>query len=407
MSPRRVVTLPSDVSSTEAIAFAEEAQKRGADLLELRTDLHENIPVERLASLLPLVVSERGRPLPGRWIAHALLVDKDISERAGDASLPSHHASTPLSPEQALSLWRRSGISDEALVKHVEPLGPPSGAARLFKTQELLAQAFGAHRITVLGMGPCALPFRCALAPKNALDYVALRPSFRAAQGQRLLEDAVRERTARPGRRRLGILGSSIDGSRSPRIHLQPFDRIDLPADAPIAELLTALHPVYAGFAVTSPFKKVAALAVGADIDAVNTLVRQERGTWAWANTDVAGAEAVLTRLDGAVTALGDGGVTTALRMAARTMGKSLQVLRRADVGSTPLHGSYVWTWPKDVIPPPSLRFSEADVAVVAYGAAARQIAGEIRQRGGRPKMLGAKWFIAQARRQRELWENA
>ena len=36
-----------------------------------------------------------------------------------------------------------------------------------------------------------------------------------------------------------------------------------------------------------------------------------------------------------------------------------------------------------------------------------RRIAHLIRQRGGTPVLLGAAWFIAQAREQRALWESS
>ena len=57
--------------------------------------------------------------------------------------------------------------------------------------------------------------------------------------------------------------------------------------------------------------------------------------------------------------------------------------------------------------PPEALKFERAVVAVVAYGAAARRIAAEVRRRGGEPWLLGARWFVAQAREQRKLWEDA
>jgi len=408
VSPKKVVTLPPTALGSQAVQFAQEARRRGAELLELRSDLHSDLPVQALARELPLIVSERGRRLPRPWLEQATWVDRDITDalESEGTTLPSHHAAAPLSPEQALSLWKSVRIGPQAWVKHIEPLGGFNDAARLLKTQQLLQHEFGAERVTVLPMGPAALPFRCVLSPKNALEYVALHSGFRAAPGQRLLDDAVREARARPGRRRLGILGTHIDGSRSPRIHLQPFDRLDLPSDTDMPSLLAALHPHYLGFAVTSPFKKPVAQAVKADLDAVNTLVRTGDG-WRWANTDVEGASAILQKLKrGRVVALGDGGVTSALRLAAAPLGIELPVLRRADVTPVPLQGAFVWTWPKEVPPPAALSFDQADVAVVAYGAAARQIAKEIQARGGRPKMWGARWFIAQARRQRELWES-
>jgi hypothetical protein len=218
------------------------------------------------------------------------------------------------------------------------------------------------------------------------------------------LEDAVREKGS-PGLRR-GIFGARIGHSRSPRIHRQPFDRIDLPADADIGELIDALHPHYDGFAVTSPFKKPVAAHVRATLPAVNTLVRRRSG-WEAFNTDVDGAEAILRRLgDGAVTVLGDGGAAAALRVAAAKAQRSLTVLRHAEA-SGELGGLVVWTWPDSVEPPPALRFAGSRVAVIAYGAPARRVEKRIQHLGGQPVRLGAAWFVAQARGQRRLWEGA
>jgi hypothetical protein len=411
MSALRVVTLPPELDLEDAKAFAARAARRGAQLLELRSDLSSDdtgaLP-RALAPLLPLIVSERGRVLPASWVAQARFVDRDIHAPLEEGTtLPSHHAPGPLEPRDALALWKAARVAAGAWIKHVEPMTNVADGARLLETQRVLSAEFGVERVTVLAMGPWALPFRCVLAARNALDYLALEPSFRAAPGQRLLDDAVRSARGPADRGRLGILGTGIDGSRSPRIHQQPFDRIELPADAPVSELLAALRPHYRGFAVTSPFKKVAAQAVGASLEAINTLVRSNAG-FHWANTDVDGAKAILAKLGAAeVTVLGDGGVTTALRLASGQLGTRLRILRRADVGSVPVSGACVWTWPRDVRAPEPLRFVNATVAVVAYGAAARSIAGEIRSRGGQPRLWGAKWFVAQARRQRELWSEA
>ena len=266
-----------------------------------------------------------------------------------------------------------------------------------------------------------ALPFRAVLAQRNALDYLAFDAAWAAAPGQRLLADAVRE--ARGARvdgstKRLGILGSSLGHSRSPRLHAQPFDRIDWPADAPLRELLDALAPHYRGFAVTNPFKKAVATYARATLSAVNTLVRatpvptetDKKSVLSWRseNTDVEGARVVLEKLGAkSVTVLGDGGVTVALREAANDV--TLTVLTRSDFSSerAPVTGAVVWTWPATVDAPATLRFENARVAVVAYGAPGRTIAAVIRARGGTPVMLGARWFIAQARRQKALWESA
>lgn len=299
----------------------------------------------------------------------------------------------------------------DALVKHVEPMLGPEHLATLLETQGLLTERFGASRVTVLGMGPFALPARAVLARNNVLDYVAAGGSWAAAPGQRLLDDVVRETRRAHGEvlappPRLGILGASIVHSRSPRIHRQPFDRIDIPEDGPVETLVDSLLPHYAGFAVTSPFKLRLARHTRSPLEAINTLVR--RGTrWESFNTDTYGALTVLDRLNAMdAFVLGDGGATAAMRAVAGEIGCTLRILRRADIGA-PLKGAGVWTWPDRVPAPESLRFERARVAVIAYGAPGRRIATEISRRGGTPVLLGAAWFIAQARRQRQLWESA
>ncbi len=411
-SALRVVTLPPTVQGAEAVRFAEQVRRRGANILEVRTDLHtvEAVDVLALRQVLPLLVSERGQPLPPSWVEAATYVDRDVTVSVDAPSsklVASHHAERPLSTAEALRLWDRE-LPSTAMVKHVEPLGPPARAQELLETQARLIERFGAGRVTVLGMGAVALPARVVLARRNALDYVAAGGGWSAAPGQRLLDDAVRETRAPGGTTglRRGILGTAIVHSRSPRIHRQPFDRIDIPEDGPVEELVDALLPHYAGFAVTSPFKLRLARHTRSPLEAINTLVR--RGDrWDSFNTDVEGARAVLKRL-GAREAfvLGDGGSTAALRAIAGEMECRLRILKRAEIRE-PLSGAGVWTWPDRVPPPEELRFDRARVAVIAYGAPGRRVANEISRRGGTPVMLGAAWFIAQARRQRELWETA
>ncbi|NVJ02851.1 shikimate dehydrogenase [Myxococcus sp. AM009] len=422
MTPaRRVVTLPPTLLGEDAVRFARDGQRRGADVLEIRTDLHapDAIDPEALAAVLPLLVSERGKPLPARWVAAAWRVDRDLMDASGQQGslaappgklLASHHASRQLSTEEALQLWERE-LPADALVKHVEPMTDPAHLVTLLETQRRMAERFGATRVTVLGMGAVALPTRALLARGNVLDYVAAGGAWVAAPGQRLLDDAVRELrgadryTVAPPLR-LGILGTSILHSRSPRIHRQPFDRIDLPEDGPVEAVVDALLPHYGGFAVTSPFKLRLAKHTGSSLDAINTLVR--RGDrWESFNTDTFGARTVLERLGAReVFVLGDGGATSALRSVAAELSCDLRVLRRADI-QAPLTGAGVWTWPDRVPAPDDLRFDGARVAVIAYGAPGRRIAAEVVLRGGTPVLLGAAWFVAQARRQRQLWESA
>lgn len=429
-----VVTLPPLLDGAEALAFAHRARARGAALLELRTDLHGDLhdgepaagrarlDVESLARALPLLVAERGSSIPETWKSCAHLVDVDIVRGdAAAASLASLHADRPLTPAEALARWRAAPLGSGVQVKHVEPLGEPREFPRLLETRALLEERFGRGHVTVLATGSCALPFRALLAEGNALDYVALEARWQAAPGQRLLDDAVRARRQGPGERattaRLGILGTRIAHSRSPRVHEQPFDRIDLPEDAPLDQILPALLPHYRGFAVTSPFKKACAALSHSSLPAVNTLVRTTTG-FEGHNTDLAGARAVLDALAARqITVLGDGGATAALRLAAREASVELNVVTSAALAGLggahagpltgPLTGPVVWTWPAHRAPPAALRFEGARVAIIQYGPPALDVEREVVRRGGTPLRLGARWFIAQARAQRELWRGA
>ncbi len=398
--PKRIVTLPP---GADAERFALRALKKGADVLEVRTDLSDpQTPVGTVADMVPVWASSRGSAVPAHWRPH--LSGTDVPQGEGSGTLASFHSPEPLTTTQALAVWER--FEGPALVKHVEPLGAPERFSEVLHTQAGLIERFGADRVTVLVTGAAALPFRCVLARQNALDYVALDPDFAAAPGQRLLEDSVREyRLPVLRAQRLGIIGSDIRNSRSPRVHPQPFDRIEWPANADVASLLEALRPYYRGLAITHPFKRVVAKALNSALNSVNTAWR-DAGHWQGSNTDVEGARVVLEALKPvSVTVLGNGGAADALDLAAAHLQLECRFVRRAEVTAQPLTGTCVWTWPSYLPVPDALRFEGAKVAVIAYGNAARTIKRQILERGGSPLLLGHRWFIAQARGQRARWD--
>ncbi len=83
-----------------------------------------------------------------------------------------------------------------------------------------------------------------------------------------------------------------------------------------------------------------------------------------------------------------------------------MTILRREALPPHPLTGRALWTWPAHLKPPENLSFRDCRVGIIAYGEPARRIASAIRERGGAPLRLGAAWFVAQARGQRQLWET-
>ncbi len=217
-SSLRVVTLPPGVRGAEAVQFAEEVRRRGANILEVRTDLHapEEVDGQALSRVLPLLISERGKPLPSSWLAAASYVDRDVTVSTeapvGTGRLvASHHAERPLSTDEALRLWETT-LPSNAFVKHIEPLGSPARLPQLLETQARLIAHFGPGRVTVLAMGAVALPARAVLSARNALDYVAAGGGWSAAPGQRLLDDVVRgltEPSPRPSPGGRGAFGSA------------------------------------------------------------------------------------------------------------------------------------------------------------------------------------------------------
>lgn len=102
--PRRVVTLPPE---TPIEPFAWAARHAGADLLEVRSDLHppelDLLPASRA---LPLLLARRtDAPLPDAWRARASLLDEPQCAELDPSVLRSLHAERPLSTAEVLARW--------------------------------------------------------------------------------------------------------------------------------------------------------------------------------------------------------------------------------------------------------------------------------------------------------------
>ncbi len=106
---------------------------------------------------------------------------------------------------------------------------------------------------------------------------------------------------------------------------------------------------------------------------------------------------------------LGDGGVGTALRAAGRGLGPraALPAPRLPMPSGSPSPAAGCGPGPSASSPRRPLRFQGARVAVIAYGAPPAVSPPRSPAAGVHPVLLGAAWFIAQARKQRALWESA
>ncbi|WP_231995569.1 shikimate dehydrogenase [Mycobacterium sp. 1274756.6] len=135
--------------------------------------------------------------------------------------------------------------------------------------------------------------------------------------------------------RKAAVLGSPIDHSRSPLLHLAAYralgltdwtyQRIECDAAA-LPALVAGLGPEWVGLSVTMP-GKFAALAVADErtdraalIGSANTLVRTPDG-WLADNTDVDGVTGALGAVAGPAVVVGSGGTAPAAVVALATLG--------------------------------------------------------------------------------------
>lgn len=150
---------------------------------------------------------------------------------------------------------------------------------------------------------------------------------------------------------RAAVLGSPIDHSLSPVLHLAAYDALGLPDwryqavdcdEHRLRPFVTALDREWVGLSVTMPLKRlVLELAdevspLAAAVGAANTLIRRGEG-WFADNTDVGGIVDALTGagVTGAGTAvvIGSGGTAQAALAALRELGMSEPVVLVRDAG--------------------------------------------------------------------------
>lgn len=144
---------------------------------------------------------------------------------------------------------------------------------------------------------------------------------------------------------RLGVLGSPIRHSRSPRIHRAAYERLGLDwsydafeCEVPdLAAFLAGRDDAWRGFSVTMPLKEEAFRLcavrdpVAEESGVVNTLLRVagggSTGVWAGFNTDVAGLAGALTHTGFDFTrplVLGSGATAVSALMALRGLGAAV-----------------------------------------------------------------------------------
>ncbi|HEY7051476.1 MAG TPA: shikimate dehydrogenase [Mycobacterium sp.] len=141
--------------------------------------------------------------------------------------------------------------------------------------------------------------------------------------------------------RRAAVLGSPIEHSRSPQLHLAAYralglgdwtyDRIDCTADQ-LPTVVNGFGPEWVGVSVTMP-GKFAALRFADErseraerVGSANTLLRTASG-WRADNTDVDGVAGTLQRVDGELVVLGAGGTARAAVVAAQSLGATRVVV--------------------------------------------------------------------------------
>ncbi|PIR50031.1 hypothetical protein COU79_01655 [Candidatus Peregrinibacteria bacterium CG10_big_fil_rev_8_21_14_0_10_54_7] len=336
-----VVTLPKD-SAHDPLAFAKQAKKVGADLLEVRGDVTPSVPA--FESPLPLIATPRGH--------YALLenlqaryVDLDHKEEypvpRGVSVIRSFHDFEKTPSLEELDIRFQSLHAQGAdIVKIATKVRSLRDIVTLLDLQR---HKDGRSRHVILGMGPRAHLLRLLSPLRNALTYTYLEEGQQSAPGQLPLDFYRYTRHVR-NPAIFGLIGGTDIKSLSPLIHNALFDRAGI--DAFYALFLTEdLHDVFEsaetlgirGFSVTAPFKQnvmefVSKLdPLAKDLQTVNTVVHGDKG-WKGYCTDVAGITEGYPFLRSCSRAaiLGSGGVVSAAIRACKECGiKDITIFAR------------------------------------------------------------------------------
>lgn len=299
-----VVTLPHSAQKNP-LAFADEAEREGAHVLEIRTDLTPNVKPFR--STLPLLVSVRTKT--------DALVDRlqpayvDYEESADSAWIPKDaklilsfhdHEKTPsLSALKAIA--KRMAQQKPWAIKVATFIRDYDDLLILGALQESL-KIFGVNSI-VLGMGPKAHLSRLESPLRNIFTYAALNPSDASAPGQLLMSFY----WLTEGRKNpviFGILGGPhVTASLSPVIHNALFHRHSIDAlyssfpTENFSKTMKTLEKLdIKGLSVTAPFKhdafdfSASLEAISGKLRVTNTLVRNGK-KWKGFLTDAYGIQ--------------------------------------------------------------------------------------------------------------------
>jgi len=365
----------------------QQAEKAGADIVELRMDFLETIGVEddvdglvqccklpTIATVRPLWEGGRYRGSEGSRMA--------LLKRAADAGCTFIDVELKAA-EDFLTLYPKESLGDTKLIlsRHDFETTPSANELKEWVGQswdfkaDVVKIATTAKTITevrlvldlllekkgptiALSMGEHGQISRL-LAPKYGafLTFGSLEKGKESAPGQTTVEDLVsvyRVHKQNQDTQVFGLIGNPVSHSKGPILHNKSmevigFNGVYVPFLVDNVDEFLEAFPEFSGFSVTIPHK-VNALqysvqhghvdAVAQKIGALNTLVRQQDGTLYGCNTDylaaIRGIEEALQSaghdgLNGKkVVVVGAGGAGRAIAFGAREKGASVTVVNRS-----------------------------------------------------------------------------